>query len=37
MNAEWEFVNVGSLTAKIEDSDLRIWNTTVEAGLGVGL
>jgi hypothetical protein len=32
-----EVVHVGLLTTKIEDTNLRVGNTTVEPGLGVGL
>ena len=37
MHAEREFIDVGSLAAKVEDSDLGIGDTTVEAGFGVWL
>ena len=37
MDAEGELVNIRTLSAKIEDSDLRIGDTTVETGLGIGL
>jgi hypothetical protein len=37
VDAEGKLVNVRTLSAKIEDSDLRIGDTTVEAGLGIGL
>jgi hypothetical protein len=37
VDAEGKLVNIRTLSAKIEDSDLRIGNTAVEAGLGVGL
>ena len=37
MDAEGKFVNIRTLSAKIEDSDFRIWDTTVEARLGIGL
>lgn len=37
MDAEREVIHVGLLTSKIEDSDLRVWDTTVETGLGVWL
>jgi hypothetical protein len=37
VDAEGELVNIRTLSAKIEDSDLRIGDTTVEAGLGIGL
>lgn len=34
VDAEREVVNVGTLAAEIEDSDLGVGDTTVEAGLG---
>jgi hypothetical protein len=37
VDAEGKLVNIRTLSAKIEDSDLRIGDTTVEAGLGIGL
>jgi hypothetical protein len=37
VDAEGKLVNIRTLSAKIEDSDLRIGDTTVETGLGVGL
>ena len=37
MDAEGEFVDIGSLASEIEDSNLRVGNTTVKAGFGVGL
>ena len=37
VNAEWELVNVGSLSAQVEDSNLWVWHTTVESGLWVWL
>ena len=37
MNAEREFIDVGALASKIEDSNLGIRDTTVEAGLWVWL
>lgn len=37
VDAEREVIHVGLLTSKIEDSDLRVWDTTVETGLGVWL
>jgi len=37
VNAEGEFVDIGTLSPEIEDSDLGIWHTTVETRLGVGL
>ena len=37
VNAGGEVVHVCLLTAQIEDTDLRVGNTTVEPGLRVGL
>lgn len=37
VNAEREVVNIGALSAKIEDSDLGVGDTTVEPRLGVRL
>lgn len=37
MHACWEVVDVGLLTSEIEDTDLGVGDTTVEAGLGVRL
>jgi len=37
MAAEGELVDVGTLTAKIENSDLGVGDTTVVPRLGVGL
>ena len=37
VNAEREIVNSGTLAAKIENADLWVGNTAVEAGLGVRL
>jgi len=37
MDAQGEFINVGALAAKVEDADLGIGNTTIEAGFGVWL
>ena len=37
MDTEWEFINIGTLAAKVEDSDLRIGDTTVETGFRVWL
>jgi len=33
----WELVDVGALTAQVEDTNLWVWDTTVEAGLWVWL
>lgn len=37
MDAQWEVLDVGLLATEIEDTDLRIWDTTAEPGLGVRL
>lgn len=37
MDAEREFIDVGTLAAQIENADFGIGDTTVEAGLGVWL
>ena len=37
MDAEREFIDVGTLAAKIEDTDLGIGHTAVEAGFGIWL
>jgi hypothetical protein len=37
MHTGGEVVNTGLLTAQIEDADLRVGNTTIEARLGVRL
>jgi len=37
VDAERELIDTGTLAAKIEDADLRVGDTTVEAGLGVRL
>lgn len=37
MDAEREVVDVGTLATEIEDTDLRIGDTTVESGLGIRL
>jgi hypothetical protein len=37
VNAERELVNVGLLATEIEDADLWVRDTTVEAGLWVRL
>ena len=37
MDAERKFINVGTLAAKVENSDLRIGDTTVETGFRVWL
>jgi hypothetical protein len=37
VDAEREVVDVGTLTAEIEDADLGVGDTTVEARLGVRL
>lgn len=37
MDAEGEFIDVGTLAAQVENADFRIGDTTVEAGLGIWL
>lgn len=37
VHAHGEIVDICTLAAEIEDSDLRVWDTTVEARLGVRL
>ena len=37
VDAEREVIDTGTLTAKIEDANLGVWYTTVEARLGVRL
>ena len=37
MNTKREFVNIGTLATEIEDANLRIRYTTIEAGFWVGL
>jgi len=37
VNAEREIVDIGLLSSEIEDSDLWVWNTTVESGLRIWL
>jgi hypothetical protein len=37
VDAEGKLVNIRTLSAKIEDSDLGIGDTTVEAGFGIRL
>lgn len=37
VNAEREVVDVGALTAQIEDTDLGVGDTTVEPRLGIRL
>ena len=37
VDASWELVDVGTLTAQIEDTNLWVGYTTVEAGLWVWL
>lgn len=37
VDAERELVDICALTAKVEDADLWVWHTTVEAGLRVWL
>jgi hypothetical protein len=37
VDAERELVNVRTLSAEIEDTDLWVWDTTVESGLRIRL
>jgi hypothetical protein len=37
VDAEREFIDIGTLAAEIEDADLRIGHTTVEAGFWIWL
>jgi hypothetical protein len=37
VDAEREVIDGSALAAEIEDADLRVGDTTVEPGLGVGL
>jgi len=37
VDAERELVNICTLSSEIEDTNLRVWYTTVESGLGVWL
>ena len=37
VDAQRELIDVGALAAQVEDADLRVGDTTVEAGLGVRL
>lgn len=37
VDAEREVIDGSALAAEIEDANLRVGDTTVEAGLGVGL
>jgi len=37
VNAEWEVIDTGTLPSEIEDTDLWVWDTTVEAGLWIWL
>lgn len=37
MNAKREFVDIGTLPSKIEDTDLGVRDTTVESRLGIWL
>lgn len=37
MNAEREFIHIGSLSAQIENADFGVGNTAVEAGFGIRL
>ena len=37
MDAEGEFVDIGTLATQIENSDLRVGDTTIESRLGIWL
>lgn len=37
VHAQRELIDVGLLTSQVVDTDLRVRDTTVEPGLGVGL
>lgn len=37
VDAERKFVDIRLLAAEIEDSDLRVWHTTVESRFWIGL
>jgi hypothetical protein len=37
VNALWELVDVGTLASEVEDANLGVWHTTVEARLRVWL
>lgn len=37
VDTQWELVDVRALAAEIEDADLGVWHTTVEAGFWVWL
>lgn len=37
VDAAWELIDVRTLTAQVEDADLGVGHTTVEAGLRVWL
>ena len=37
VDTKGEFIDVGTLAAEIEDADLRVGDTTVEARLGIWL
>jgi len=37
MDAEWELVDTSTLTSQVEDTNLWVWDTSVEAGLWVWL
>jgi len=37
VDAERELIDVRTLASEIEDTNLRVWNTTVESGLWVWL
>ena len=37
VDAEGEFIDVGTLAAQIENANFGIWDTAIEAGLGIWL
>jgi len=37
MNAEWELIDTSTLSSEIEDTDFRVWDTTVESRLWIWL
>lgn len=37
VHAKWELVDIGTLSSKIEDTNLRVWHTTVESRFGIRL
>lgn len=37
VDAEGEFIDVGTLATQIENANFGVWDTAVEAGLGIWL